>query len=38
MTYSIPHFERSPHMAGPIKNARPKAAPISPMFFVFSVG
>ena len=38
MTYSIPHFERSPPIAGPIRNARPKAAPIKPIFFVFSSG
>lgn len=30
--------ERSPPMAGPIRNAVPNAAPINPMFFVFSSG
>ena len=38
MTYCIPHLERSPPIAGPMRNARPKAAPISHIFFVFSAG
>jgi hypothetical protein len=38
MTYSIPHLDRSHPIAGPIRNARPKAAPISHIFFVFSAG
>ena len=34
ITYSIPHLERSPPIAGPMRKANPNAAPIIPMFFV----
>jgi hypothetical protein len=38
ITYSIPHLDKSPPIAGPIKNASQKAAPISHIFFVLSAG
>lgn len=38
MTYSIPKPERIHPIAGHTRNASPNAAPMSPIFFVFSAG
>ena len=38
MTYSIPHCPRSHPIAGHTRNANPNAAPMSPIFFVRSLG
>jgi hypothetical protein len=35
ITYSIPHLDRIHHIAGPTRKAKPNAAPIIPIFFVF---
>lgn len=38
-TQRIPKFfERIPHIAGPMRNAIPKAAPMYPIFFALSSG
>jgi hypothetical protein len=38
ITYSIPHWESMPPIAGHTRNARPNAAPMSHIFFVLLAG